>query len=72
MEKNTDAFLESNEKSKKKQEEVEETVNNRKLKRQFRMDSLALRINYPSYFPFVYIDSLSGKKKFCVIIIHTL
>lgn len=31
MEKNTDAFLESNEKSKKKQEEVEETVNNRKF-----------------------------------------
>lgn len=31
VEKNTDAFLESNEKSKKKQEEVEETVNNRKL-----------------------------------------
>ncbi|XP_030245021.1 protein wings apart-like isoform X2 [Drosophila navojoa] len=28
VEKNTDAFLESNEKSKKKQEEVEETVNN--------------------------------------------
>lgn len=29
VEKNTDAFLESNEKGKKKQEEVEETVNNR-------------------------------------------
>jgi len=31
VEKNTDAFLESNEKGKKKQEEVEETVNNRKF-----------------------------------------
>lgn len=29
VEKNTDAFLESNDKGKKKQEEVEETVNNR-------------------------------------------